>query len=160
MTNSLLSSLRSFALTSISLLPIYGFSLGFNASLADANKSSSHEQVVVKQKSIGKLTLQDSGPGYSGVFKCNDGGTYYVQVIDYYHWWWYGESGDGVGWTNVFRGTDDDTGNIIGSWSDVPKGKGRSSGGMTVRKVSDNVFISTNKTGGFSGSRWTRYPRR
>ncbi len=159
MKNSLSSSFRYFALSSISLLPIYGVSLGLNVSLADANKSSSQEQVVVKQKSIGELTLQDSGPGYSGVFKCNDGGTYYVRESEG-SWRWYGESGDGVSWTNVFNGSEDDNGNISGVWFDVPKGKGRGFGRITVRRISRNVFTATNKTGGFSGSVWTRYPLR
>jgi hypothetical protein len=152
MTNSLASSLRSFALTSISLLPICGISLGLNPSLAEANISSSQERVVARQKLIAELTATPAS-NLSGVYKCNDGGTYYVRQNGN-NLWWYGESGDGVGWTNIFKGTI--RGNDInGNWIDVPKGNNQGAGVMNLR-VSDGKFISTYKTGGFSGSEWTR----
>jgi hypothetical protein len=148
MRNSLSSSFRSFALTSISLLPIYGISLGLNPSLAEANISLPQEQVVVKQKLIAGFTRN-----ISGVYKCNDGGTYYVRQ-DGNQLWWYGESGDGVGWTNVFKGTI--RGNeISGNWADVPKGNNQGRGVMMLRQTSGGKFIATYQTGGFSGSEWT-----
>ena len=89
----------------------------------------------------------------SGVYKCNDGGTYYVRQNGN-NLWWYGESGDGVGWTNIFKGTI--RGNDInGNWVDVPKGNNQGAGVMILR-ASNGKFISTYKTGGFSGSEWTR----
>jgi hypothetical protein len=152
MTNSLSSSLRSFALTSISLLPIYGISLGLNPSLAKANISLSQERVVVKQKLIAELTATPAS-NLSGVYKCNDGGTYYVRQNGN-NLWWYGESGDGVGWANVFKGTirGDE---IRGSWVDVPKANSKG-GGIMILRASGGKLISTHRTGGFSGSEWTR----
>jgi hypothetical protein len=148
MTNS---SFRSLTLTSISLLSIFGISLGLSPRVADANISSFPEKVVVKQKLIAEL-LPDYQ--FSGVYKCNDGGTYYVRQSGS-SVWWYGESGDGVSWTNVFKGTIQ-SGEVRGNWVDVPKGSGQGSGIMVIRQVDRNKFISTRKTGGFSGSEWTR----
>lgn len=94
-----------------------------------------------------------SARNLSGVYKCNDGGTYYVRQNGN-NLWWYGESGDKVGWTNIFKGTI--RGNDIhGTWIDVPKGNNQGGGLMTLR-ASNGKFISTYKTGGFSGSEWTR----
>ncbi len=152
MTNS---SCRSLTLTSISLLSIFGISLGLSPRVADANISPSHEKVAVKKRFISEIALRDTGRGFSGVYKCNDGGTYYVRE-DEGSWWWYGESGDGVSWANVFRGGENGSGKIEGVWVDVPKGNGRGRGRMTIRLAGPNKFISTYKTGGFSGSEWTR----
>jgi hypothetical protein len=155
MKKSLSSFFRFFALTSISLLPICGIGLGLNPSLAEANISLPQEQVVVKQKLIAELTVTPPrASNLSGVYQCNDGGTYYVRQTGN-QLWWYGQSGDGVGWTNVFRGTIQ--GNEIGgNWADVPKGNNQGAGVMNLRRVNRNKFISTYQTGGFSGSEWTR----
>jgi hypothetical protein len=153
MTNSFSSFFRFCALTSISLLPICGIGLGLNPSLAEANISLPQEQVVVKQKLIAELTVTPAR-NLSGVYKCNDGGTYYVRQSGN-QLWWYGESGDGVGWTNVFKGTIRGS-EIRGDWADVPKGNNQGGGVMIVRATSSGRFISTYKTGGFSGSEWTR----
>jgi hypothetical protein len=152
MTNSLSSSFRSFALISISLLPICGIGLGLNPRLAEANISLSQEQVVVKPKLIAELTAQSSY-AFSGVYTCNDGGTYYLRQ-EGNQLWWYGESGDGVGWANVFKGTirGDE---IRGSWVDVPKANSKG-GGIMILRASGGKLISTHRTGGFSGSEWTR----
>jgi hypothetical protein len=152
MTNSLLSSFRLCALTSISLVSICCISLGLNPRLAEANISSPPKQVVVKQKLIAELTVE-SNLALSGLYKCNDGGTYYVRQNGN-NLWWYGESGDGVGWTNVFKGTIRGR-EISGTWVDVPKGNNQGRGVMNLR-VSGSKLISTYKTGGFSGSEWTR----
>jgi hypothetical protein len=104
---------------------------------------------------VSTSTKPESKPAnnLSGVYKCNDGGTYYVRQNGN-SLWWYGESGDGVGWTNIFKGTIQGN-DINGNWIDVPKGNNQGAGVMNLR-VSNSKFISTYKTGGFSGSEWTR----
>lgn len=92
----------------------------------------------------------------NGVWRSNDGGTYYVRQIgsDVY---WLGMSGDdGRTWTNVFRGTRN--GNILsGTWADVPKGRVAGGGTLTITIHGANGvtgFTRTGVTGGFGGSRW------
>ena len=88
----------------------------------------------------------------TGVFQCNDGGTYYVRVVGD-QMWWYGENGNY--WTNVFEGTI--SGNTAtGTWADVPKGQNRGYGLMTVYISAPNLFYAIYKTGGFGGSVWYR----
>ncbi len=152
MKNSLSSFFRSFALTSISLLPICSIGLGLNPSLAEANISLLQEQVVAKPKLIAELTAEPVRI-ITGIYKCNDGGTYYVRQ-EGSQLWWYGESGDGVGWANVFKGTIRGS-SIRGDWADVPKGNNQGRGVMILRATSRGKLISTYKTGGFSGSEWT-----
>lgn len=91
----------------------------------------------------------------SGRWTGDDGGTYYLRQIDN-TLWWYGESGDGGStWTNVFKG--EIQGNqIIGEWSDVPKGRINQAGDMELQIESSARLIAARKTGGFGGSTWSR----
>ncbi len=121
----------------------------------DWTQSGSASVPPVQDTVASTPTKPESKPAnnLSGVYKCNDGGTYYVRQNGN-NLWWYGESGDKVGWTNIFKGTI--RGNDInGTWIDVPKGNNQGGGLMTLR-ASNGKFISTYKTGGFSGSEWTR----
>lgn len=92
----------------------------------------------------------------NGVWRSNDGGTYYVRQIgnDVY---WLGMSGDnGRTWTNVFHGTRN--GNTLsGAWADVPKGRVGGGGTLTLAIHGGNGvtgFTRSAVTGGFGGSRW------
>src|SRR5262245_4877920 len=63
----------------------------------------------------------------NGVWKANDGGTYYVRQIGN-DVWWLGMSGDGGRtWTNVYRGVRNRD-IVTGTWADVPHGQIHSSG--------------------------------
>lgn len=90
----------------------------------------------------------------TGVWRCNDGGLYFIRQVGN-QVWWYGESGDGgVGWSNVFQGYV--TGNkIIGKWADVPKGTARNYGEMTL-SFSGNSLRKISGGQNFTGSVWTR----
>jgi hypothetical protein len=91
----------------------------------------------------------------TGVWDCNDGGTYYIrQSGDTI--WWFGESSDQPGgWSNDAKGTvTEDTINL--EWSDVPKGKTLNSGTLVLRIESNDRLTALQNTGGFGGSVWTR----
>lgn len=93
----------------------------------------------------------------TGIWKCNDGGKYYVRQIGS-EVWWLGKSGGaepGASWTNVFNGQIAVT-QIKGNWADVPHGSIMSGGVMIIQIVNPNNFKAINKTGGFGGSEWTR----
>ncbi|MEM9537510.1 MAG: hypothetical protein AAGA40_17770, partial [Cyanobacteria bacterium P01_E01_bin.45] len=91
----------------------------------------------------------------SGRWTGDDGGTYYLRQIDN-TLWWYGESGDGGStWTNVFKGEIQGS-QIIGEWSDVPKGRINQAGDMELQIESSARLIAARKTGGFGGSTWSR----
>jgi hypothetical protein len=134
--------------------PIYRIKIdGDWTELASASTPPAQVTVVPTPTKPELTSTSTSARNLSGVYKCNDGGTYYVRQNGN-SLWWYGESGDGVGWTNIFKGTIQGN-DINGNWIDVPKGNNQGAGVMNLR-VSNSKFISTYKTGGFSGSEWTR----
>lgn len=111
-----------------------------------------------------KRTAQYNGSGYtslSGAWNCNDNGTYYIndkdgEVV------WVGEArfanGQQPAWTNIFIGTCNST-TVKGIWVDVPKGRTRGSGTMTMKMENGgNTLRRTAVTGGFGGSSWSRIP--
>ncbi|MVN88562.1 hypothetical protein GO986_17645 [Deinococcus sp. HMF7620] len=92
----------------------------------------------------------------NGVWRSNDGGTYYVRQIGNQVWWMGQSSDSGKNWTNVFSGIR--TGNTVkGTWADVPRGQVRSGGTLTLT-ISGTTgvlgFARASATGGFSGSKW------
>ncbi len=92
----------------------------------------------------------------TGVWRADDGGTYYVRQTGH-NVHWYGErSKTNPAWSNIFVGQKNGT-RIKGRWVDVPKGNvmGRGILRLDVRH-GGNVLVARNKTGGFGGSRWTR----
>ena len=91
----------------------------------------------------------------TGVWRCDDGGTYYIrQSGDSI--WWFGEPSTNPGvWSNVANGTIRD-GSINLTWSDVPKGCTLNKGILVLNILSKENLRATNKTGGFGGSNWTR----
>ena len=92
----------------------------------------------------------------TGRWSCNDGGTYYLrQTGSAVHW--YGESADvQPAWSNTFSGHIRGT-RIMGNWVDLPKGRTTGAGNLELVLEKDgNELRVINKTGGFTGSRWTR----
>ena len=91
----------------------------------------------------------------TGVWNCDDGGKYYIRQLGT-DVWWYGELDPNTpSWSNVMRGTI--SGNMIeGEWSDVPKGSVMQYGNLALQIESGNKLVALSKTGGFSGSVWTR----
>lgn len=92
------------------------------------------------------------GQDLTGVWSCNDGGTYYVRQIED-EVWWFGESRDGS-WANVFSGRRSGA-LVLGPWVDVPKTDSRGSGTLVLRIVSKDYFVA-DQHAGFSGSDWKR----
>lgn len=95
---------------------------------------------------------------FNGVWRSDDGGTYYVRQIGNDIWWVGMSADDGRTWTNVFKGVRiGDT--VIGQWADVPRG-GISSGGVLNLSVPQGwngsvpEFSRGYVTGGFGGSNW------
>lgn len=100
----------------------------------------------------------------TGVWNCDDGGTYYLRQIDN-TLWWYGESAsvmpaNGARWSNIAKGTvNGKTINL--NWEGVPKGDSlpngdQSVGILTLNIISKNELQATVRTSGFGGSHWTR----
>jgi hypothetical protein len=92
----------------------------------------------------------------TGIWSCNDGGTYYIKT-DGNEIYWVGESGDnGKSWTNLFVGKIDGM-RINGKWHDFPKGKNRLNGILSLQVSTDQLSLTyLNGTGGFSGRSWTK----
>lgn len=101
------------------------------------------------------ITVAQARSSVTGMWACNDGGVYFIRRVGN-QMWWYGQSrrDDGSSWSNVFQGTI--TGNkVTGSWADVPKGKSRNYGEMTLILVGSRIEkISGGQN--FSGTVWSR----
>jgi hypothetical protein len=91
----------------------------------------------------------------TGVWSCDDGGTYYIRQSGDSIWWFGEPSTNPDGWSNVASGTiKDSTINLV--WSDVPKGCTLNKGTLVLSVLSKDKLTATDKTGGFGGSSWTR----
>lgn len=90
----------------------------------------------------------------TGIWSCDDGGTYYIRVVgrDVY---WLGESANGGrAWTNVFFGKLVGR-KIKGVWSDLPKGGAGGYGQMEFKLSPDGLTFETVAGGeNFGGKSW------
>jgi hypothetical protein len=96
-------------------------------------------------------------PNLTGIYDCNDGGTYYLRQVGN-TLWWYGEN-DEVTFSNVYRGVINQSANTIrGVWVDVPNGSTTSTGRLNLLGSTNGTITLTRTfaTGGFGGSSWTR----
>lgn len=92
-------------------------------------------------------------PTLNGTFRGNDGGTYYIRQVGS-DVWWFGRSADQPPtFANVFKGVRNGN-TITGAWSDVPLGRTRGAGTMTLNVVNNADLRRTAVTGGFGGSRF------
>jgi hypothetical protein len=106
--------------------------------------------IIPKYNQGGRPWLYD----LTGVWRSNDGGTYYVRQIGS-DLWWYGEASNGQ-WSNIFHGAIDGEW-ADGMWLDVPKGRDRSNGALRLHIDSLNEFHREQKTGDdFGGSSWKK----
>jgi hypothetical protein len=91
----------------------------------------------------------------NGVWKANDGGTYYVRQVGS-DVWWLGVSADGgIRFTNVYKGRLNGN-TVVGQWADV-RGQVRNSGALNLRVNGGNTvtgFQTIMMSGGFSGMSW------
>jgi hypothetical protein len=88
---------------------------------------------------------------YTGVWKGNDGATYYVRYVGTEIWWF----GQGNGFGNVFYGKLVAGGangprRIVGKWADVPIGDARNSGDLTLTVASPTRFVVEGEPGNFA----------
>jgi len=96
-----------------------------------------------------------AAPDLTGVYRSNDGGTYYVRQLGNTVWWLGTSADDGGTYTNVFKGII--TGSKInGNWADVPRGQNNAGGAMTIQILNPNSFKKLSQTGGFGPSLWNR----
>lgn len=91
----------------------------------------------------------------TGVWTCDDKGTYYMRQIGN-KLWWYGEDRQtNPTFSNVARGTIN--GNIINlEVADVPKGKSSISDNLTLKAFPNNKLVIQEMTGKFNGSVWKK----
>ena len=106
-----------------------------------------------------------AGPGHTlclaakdlnGVWRANDGGTYYIRQDGNDVRWLGMSKNNGATFTNVFKGVKNGA-TIVGEWFDVPKGRMRSSGVLHLSIQGSTTvlgFTRTHATGGFGGSQW------
>jgi hypothetical protein len=91
----------------------------------------------------------------TGVWNCDDGGTYYIRQIGN-EISWFGESSSmNPSWSNIAWGNlSDKVLNL--QWRDVPKGRNMLSGTLQLQVISNNAFKVVSKEGKFGGSTWGR----
>ncbi len=92
----------------------------------------------------------------NGVWKADDGGTYYVRQIRNDVWWVGMSPDDGKSWTNVFKGVRNGN-KVTGTWGDVP-GRNRNAGALNLEIQgtfpSVQSFTKTQSPTGVGASRW------
>lgn len=119
--------------------------------------SPGYGSVVRKEGVIVPQYSQEQGTwryDLTGVWSCDDGGSYYVRQLGG-NVWWYGESSNGR-WSNIFHGAMNGDW-VDGLWLDVPKGRDRNNGAIRLRVDSRDEFHREQNTGDdFGGSRWRR----
>ncbi len=95
---------------------------------------------------------QGAAVDLTGVWDCDDGGTYYIRQLGN-NVWWYGEQDpNSPGWSNVAMGTIDGS-RVMLTWADVPKGGAMGSGNLVLDVVSGSKLQAVEHSG-FGGSAW------
>ncbi|WP_303318301.1 hypothetical protein Q4Q34_10645 [Flavivirga abyssicola] len=100
------------------------------------------------------LFSQNNPDGITGIWKCDDGGSYYIRQIKN-KVMWFGEkkTGSTTIFSNVANGTI--SGNsIVLDWVDVPKGKTYGKGTLKLRKSGNTITKISGS--GFGGNRWSK----
>jgi hypothetical protein len=99
----------------------------------------------------------DGGFGdLTGIWQCNDGGTYFLRQVGGDLWWYGRDGGGGDNWTNVFHGQIQGF-EVIGYWADIPVGRfARSDGKLQLRIDNPGRLLLSNQSGNFGGSEWKR----
>jgi hypothetical protein len=95
-------------------------------------------------------------PDLTGVWRCDDGGLYYIRQRGVEIFWFGEQSPTDPHWSNAAHGEFDSSGRIRLSWADVPKGRIMSGGVLILQIESGDSLVAVSKTGGFGGSTWTR----
>lgn len=107
--------------------------------------------------SIGTVAFGFSGD-LTGVWKGNDGGTYYIRQIGTQIYWYGEQSPENPGWAHVAVGKISDN-RIHLDFCTVPKGEHINNGTLSVLIVSNNELVkesSNGVNGNFGCKRWIR----
>ncbi|NYT02119.1 MAG: hypothetical protein GKC10_05115 [Methanosarcinales archaeon] len=96
-----------------------------------------------------------TGPDLTGVWSCDDGGTYYIRQMGYIVWWSGESSPLEPMWSNVARGI---FGNCVLTleFYDLPKGTATGFGTLVLEVLSNDEMVAREKPPSYSGSRWWR----
>jgi hypothetical protein len=95
-----------------------------------------------------------TGDYLTGVWRCDDGGTYYMHQSGL-RVFWFAEHPTPAGWANVFCGRITGT-TLSGQWFDVPKGSAEGFGTLDLAVSSPTRLDQSGMTGGFGGSLWDK----
>jgi hypothetical protein len=102
-----------------------------------------------------KLNLAVPTNDLSGIWSCNNGGTYYLRQFGNEIWWYGEDSPINTLWSNVAHGTF--ANNILDlNWTDVPKGHILGHGILKLELNPDGKIVTRRGSGGFGCSVWTR----
>ncbi len=104
----------------------------------------------------GPLPVQYNLPDLTGVWRGNDGGTYYIRMIGTEVSWLGERAPVNSPWVNIAHGRVEGDGAIHLRWVDVPKGGTSSAGALVLQIVSPGQLRAISKSGGYAGSVWTR----
>ncbi|NEO16942.1 MULTISPECIES: hypothetical protein [unclassified Moorena] len=129
--------------------------LGNGANSNSATVPELEQKSSFDQTSSPDLVAQAVAISLTGTWRANDGGTYYIRQVGNELWWYGQSSNNGRSFSNVFHGYIGQN-EVAGNWADVPRGRTRGSGEMVVRIDSNRRLTAVRRTGGFSGSVWTR----
>ncbi|CAF3435271.1 unnamed protein product [Rotaria sp. Silwood2] len=94
----------------------------------------------------------------SGTWKCDDGGLYYIRQLDNAIWWFGAQQVATKRqpiFSNVLHGMIDSS-MINAQWCDIPLGRDRHSGSITLEIIGVGELKKTSYTGSFCGSIWKR----
>lgn len=106
-------------------------------------------------------------PTLTGVWRCDDGGTYYVRQFDGNRVAWFAEH-RGMAWCHVFFGQIGSTGIVSGRWIDLPKAAAHGAGVLGLAVSTDplsfplgadgrsTIMTFREATAAFGGRTWTK----
>ncbi|HAA03162.1 MAG TPA: hypothetical protein DCE18_07305 [Syntrophobacteraceae bacterium] len=92
----------------------------------------------------------------TGIWTCNDGGTYYLRQIGQQLYWYGEQNAAAPSWANVFVASVQND-EVSGKWHDIPKGEVLGSGTLLLNiRNNGNTLTARHENGGFGGSSWNR----
>ncbi|HQF17236.1 MAG: PA14 domain protein [Methanosaeta sp. PtaB.Bin039] len=96
-----------------------------------------------------------AGIDLTGVWSCDDGGTYYLRQMGYIVWWAGEGSASEPKWANVARGILSNCVLTL-EYYDVPKGDATGFGTLVLEVLSSDEIVAREKPESYGGSRWWR----
>ena len=91
----------------------------------------------------------------TGIWSCNDGGTYYIRQIGDAVWWDGDDTSANPHWANVACGTI--SGNTVTlEYADVPEGTAIGYGTLVLEVISNDELQAKDKPTSYAGSHWVR----